>query len=172
MLATVTGTPPSSVICCLLSSPVHCNPEGQQCVFLRVCKCVAVYLVPMLICHNGRHYQFIGFPLLCSLTANMTPSLQFPSAATGPNLSRSYQHSSQITIKLSGWRKHQHSCPHPDTYTYIYGHLQTLSHVLCQVRKTLSLCLFFTGNTLPSHKKKTNFTQEITSVLSSGKSFS
>lgn len=116
---------------------VQCHHEGQQCVFLRASKCVAIYLALMAICHNARHYQFIGHPLLlCSLNTNMTPSIQFPPAATGPNHSRSYQHCSQTTIKLSGWGKHQHSCPHPDPYTYIDEVVQT-------PQKTSSLCFFF-----------------------------
>lgn len=127
---------------------VQCHHEGQQCVFLRASKCVAIHLVLMAICHNARHYQFIGHPLLlCSLNTNMTPSIQFPPAATGPNHSRSYQHCSQTTIKLSGWGKHQHSCSHPDPYTYIDEVLQTL-------QKTSSLCFFSSYTCLTWEKEQ------------------
>lgn len=111
--------------------PVHCNPEGQQCVFVHVYKCVSLYTVLMLICPSDQHCQFVGFPLLCSLNFNITPSLQFPPAATSLNLGRSYQHNSLMTIKPSGWRKHHYTdvCTRTPTHTYMntYRH----SNVSC-----------------------------------------
>lgn len=143
-------------------------------VYVSVC---SVCTVLMLICPNGQHYQFVGFPLLCSVNSNITPSLQFPPAATCLNLSRSYQHNSLMTIQLSGWREHQHTNVYTRTPTRTYMNTYRHSHMSCVSDGNIVFMLFFAtlppGNTLPSHKKKeTNFTQEITSILSSGKSFS
>ena len=97
------------------------------CVCMWVWGCLRCSLL-MLICPSGRHYQFVASPLLCSLNSNITQSLQFPPAATGPDLSRSYQRNSLMTIKLSGWTKHQHTC------AYIYSmNTYRHSHMSCVI---------------------------------------
>lgn len=114
---------------------------------------VAVYTVLMLIYPNGQHYQFVGFPLFYSLNFNITLSLQFPPAATGPDLSRSYQHNSLMTLKPFRWRKHQHSHVHTWTPSIYPLSIRTPTHIfykntyrhtyLVSVIETLSLSFFF-----------------------------
>lgn len=114
---------------------------------------VAVYTVLMLIYPNDQHYQFAGFPLFYSLNFNITLSLQFPPAATGPDLSRSYQHNSLMTLKPFRWRKHQHSHVHTWTPSIYPLSIRTPTHIfykntyrhtyLVSVIETLSLSFFF-----------------------------
>ena len=150
-----------STLCSDLFSPklsrIFCQStvtlRVKQCVFVCVCMCVAVYTVLMLICPDDRHYQFVGFLLLCSLNSNISPSCQFPPAATGLNLRRSYQHNSLITIKLSEWRKHLHTHLH----IHIWTHTNTW-HILCQWWKhrlyACSQTLYRLGIHLPQTRKR------------------
>ena len=65
----------------------------------RVWECEAVYVLLVRI------ISMLVFLLLFRLNVNMTPTFQFPPAATAPNLRQIISAHLPNNIRLSGWRK-------------------------------------------------------------------
>ncbi len=99
--------------------------------------------------------------LLCSLNSNIPLSLQFPPAASGLNLSRSYQHKLLISIKLPGWRHHQYPPVHIRTPTHTYTNTYTDTRTCpVSVIETSPLCHFTAWEYIYlAQEKRTQFSE-------------
>lgn len=162
-------------LCSDLFSPKLSRIFCQSTVTLCVCMCM--YVCGCLHCTDADLSRWPAlsvcwFPAALQLKLKHLPVVPISSCSHRPEPEEII--SAQLPNNNKAvWMEKTSARSPTQTYMNPYKHL---AHPV-SVMETPSLCFFLNtlppGNTLSPHKKKeTNFTEEITSILSSGKSFS